>query len=375
MTMRFTSQIRWAPALGRIAALLLLLATVSGCDRQQVTTRRVPKDSAAPSDQSDGSASSLAGPADFHAGMSTVRARPAWTLPEGWQEIPPASQMRVANFIAVSKTGQTNDISVIPMASGASEADLVLMWRQQLQLPMDGPGGGQDSAPVAIGADQGKLFDLVSEQPIVDGKSRARMLVAMLPRGGTTWFFKMTGEDAFVREQKPAFLQFLKSISFGGETASAGSFQLLSPENSAATARNSANEIPPDWKEAPPTQFVTAKYVVAGAGDTKAEVSVSTLGGDGGGLLANVNRWRGQLSLPPISEADLTKQSSSLDAATGKATVVDLSGTDKTGRKARLIGAVAPQAGQTCFFKLMGDPEVVEAQKAAFAKFVQTAKY
>ena len=181
------------------SAAILALLVLTGCDRNKVTSRRVPKESATAPVQLDESAAGPVGPADFHAHMPMARPELKWTLPEGWAEIPPASEMRVANFVAV-KGGYTNDISIIPMASGPSESDLVLMWRQQMQLPMNGAGGGQDSEPVAIGPDQGKLFDLVSEQLIVDGKSRARLLVAMLPRGGTTWFFKMTGEDAFVRE-------------------------------------------------------------------------------------------------------------------------------------------------------------------------------
>jgi hypothetical protein len=53
-----------------------------------------------------------------------------------------------------------------------------------------------------------------------------------------------------------------------------------------------------------------------------------------------------------------------------------MSGTNPTtGQPARLVGAMVTQAGQTWFYKLMGDAKVVEAQKAAFAKFVQTVKY
>jgi len=36
---------------------------------------------------------------------------------------------------------------------------------------------------------------------------------------------------------------------------------------------------------------------------------------------------------------------------------------------------VLPLNGQTWFYKLMGNPAVVTAQKAAFIQFVQSAKY
>jgi hypothetical protein len=111
-------------------------------------------------------------------------------------------------------------------------------------------------------------------------------------------------------------------------------------------------------------------------GDARADVNISMLNGTGGGLLMNVNRWRGQLGLAPITEEDFSKQATSLDLAGGKGTVVDITGTDgKTGKKARLIGVVAPQGGETWFYKLMGDEQIVEQQKDAFTKFIQTAKF
>jgi hypothetical protein len=39
------------------------------------------------------------------------------------------------------------------------------------------------------------------------------------------------------------------------------------------------------------------------------------------------------------------------------------------------VGVIVPQSGQTWFYKLMGDAKVVESQKDAFTKFVQTVKY
>jgi hypothetical protein len=53
-----------------------------------------------------------------------------------------------------------------------------------------------------------------------------------------------------------------------------------------------------------------------------------------------------------------------------------MTGTDaKTGKKSRLIGVVAPQSGNTWFYKLMGDEQIVEQQKEAFTKFIQSAKF
>jgi hypothetical protein len=83
-----------------------------------------------------------------------------------------------------------------------------------------------------------------------------------------------------------------------------------------------------------------------------------------------------QLGLPAASEADLPKFSKTVEVAGGKATFVEMSGTDaRSGQPAQLVGAMVPQSGQTWFYKLMGDTKLVEAQKDAFTKFVQTVKY
>ena len=100
------------------------------------------------------------------------------------------------------------------------------------------------------------------------------------------------------------------------------------------------------------------------------------MGGTGGGLLANVNRWRGQLGLGAIGENDLAKLAQSLDVPGGKGTLVDITGVDaKTGAPTRLVGAIVAQSDQTWFYKLMGEGQIVAQQKDAFTKFIQSANY
>ena len=85
---------------------------------------------------------------------------------------------------------------------------------------------------------------------------------------------------------------------------------------------------------------------------------------------------RGQLGLAPLSEANLAKSLTTLDVSGGKASLADMNGTDaRTGQPTRLVGVIVPQSGQTWFYKLMGDGNVVESQKAAFTQFVQGVKY
>jgi len=56
--------------------------------------------------------------------------------------------------------------------------------------------------------------------------------------------------------------------------------------------------------------------------------------------------------------------------------LVEMSGMDpKSGQPTRLIGVMVPRANETWSYKLMGNEQLVEQQKGAFVKFVQTTKY
>jgi hypothetical protein len=361
-------------------ALMILALAFAGCNRDKVTVQQVPKDS----DQTAQplmSQTALGTPANPHAGMDMsmgmdAGAKPKlkYTLPTGWKE-KDLGQMRVASFDAPSKDGQANDVSVIPLGAMPPDAELqnLNMWRKAVGLS---DAEKVESEPVTIGSAQGKLYEVGGE------KASGRIVVAVLDKDGMSWYFKMTGLDAGVRDQKPAFLEFLKSVSFDAAPAMATANPHATMPSMAeappadTTAGNSNGSLPAGWKEIPNAPMLAAKYVIQGAGDTKAEVNVSMLNGTGGGVLPNVLRWRvQQLNLPPMTEEEFSKTAQTVDIAGVKATLVDMTGTDKLGKKARLIGIIAPQGDNTWFYKLMGDPQVVEQQKDVFTKFLQTAKF
>ncbi len=355
--------------------LLAGLAAVSGCGRDDVKVYQVVKES--PPADSQPASTPAAEPApttppglDASAPPAAANALPQFqfSLPPGWAEVP-ASQMRVASFSVTNTAGPAADVGIIPLPAGENELALVNMWRSQLQLP---PADHAESVDIAVGNDPAKLYEFVSTTPVLDGKYLQRNLVAMQTHGTLSWFFKITGEDAFVASQKEVFLQFLKSFTFNDSAPAADAAASAMPTLPPMTTWT----VPAGWQSVPPSQFLLAQYTIQSNG-AQAEVNVSQLAGEGGGLLANVDRWQRQLGLPPVTqEEDLSRIVSSLSVPGAQAQVVDLNGTStKTGQPARLIGVVLPMNGQTWFYKLMGDPGVVAAQKDTFVKFIQSAHY
>jgi hypothetical protein len=117
-----------------------------------------------------------------------------------------------------------------------------------------------------------------------------------------------------------------------------------------------------------------ATFIIPGATPgEQAELAVTAFPGDVGGNLANVNRWRGQLQLPPIEAAALPAALTHIDINTLHVDLVELIGPESAQRK-RVIGAIVPHNGATWFFKLTGPDALVAAQKADFLGFLQTIK-
>jgi hypothetical protein len=245
---------------------------------------------------------------------------------------------------------------------------------------------------VNIGDQTGALYDIASESD--DVISPMRIMAAILHREDMVWFFKVTGDNQLVESQKTNFIQFLKSVKFPDASATAPAQpqmgqMALPPDHPAignmgmdtAAAGPISHEgqpnwqVPQGWQEVSGGQFLVGKFIITDNGG-KAAVNVSQSAGTGGGVPMNVNRWRGQLGLPPQSEDEAMQSLASIDAGGAKASLVEMSGTDtRTGQPAQLVAVIVPQADQTWFYKLMGDAAVVAGHKDEFIKFVQGVKY
>ena len=106
-----------------------------------------------------------------------------------------------------------------------------------------------------------------------------RMVVAIFQRAEAAWFFKISGSPEKVSESESDWQPFIDDVKF--EPAGGGEQPVW--------------ELPEGWSPGGKAQMV---FAILKMPDTDAEIRISRLGGQQD-LLSNVNRWRGQLGLPP----------------------------------------------------------------------------
>jgi hypothetical protein len=132
-------------------------------------------------------------------------------------------------------------------------------------------------------------------------------------------------------------------------------------------------ETPEGWKKTNLPPFAIAAFET---GDG-AEVSISPLSDKGGGLVANVNRWRElQLGLKPADEAQIRNDLVAIDVGGLAGKYLDLTGAETPGKEPpRILGAIVEQGDRTWFFKMRGPATVVGKQKATFETFLKSVRF
>jgi hypothetical protein len=137
-------------------------------------------------------------------------------------------------------------------------------------------------------------------------------------------------------------------------------------------------KIPPGWQEQAPSQMRLGSFLIQGRNDQTAEVSIVSLAGEAGGELANINRWRQQIALPPLSESEANHEIQVVDFTGRKMKLVNFVSTTNVidGKfKKRVIAAVYLYRGQSWFFKLAGDDVTVQKSQDDFMTFLKGLEF
>ncbi len=148
---------------------------------------------------------------------------------------------------------------------------------------------------------------------------------------------------------------------FGGMGATPGGMQ-------GATRIPFTFATPAGWRALPPGIGRDAGFVAGPDGAVR--ITLSRAGGD---LLANVNRWRGQMGQAPITQ-EAVEALPTREVLGTSAVRVEIEGsyTSMRGTKtaaATMLGLVVPRPGQSVFVKMVGPTAAVKAERERFEAF------
>jgi len=331
-------------------------ALLTACGEDPIVSYRTPKEPVAVT----------AAPAAATGAATTLR----WSAPREWHA-EAASGLRIASFTAAGAAGATADISVVTFPGGGGD-DLANLnrWRGQLQLP---PIAATElAAQVEAVAGPAGNWVVTNLTGTVSGKGASGMLGAWLRQPTEVWFVKLTGPADLVQAQASNFRSFLNSFVATeppAETPHAAAAPNLAPMDTmpvqAQAGVSLAWSSPSRWTDEPGHPMRKGSYALPGGGD----VAITAFPGDVGGVLANVNRWRGQAGLSPIEESALAQTTSSFDSGGLHFLIVDAQG-----GSAPVVAALLPWNGGTWFFKLTGPADVVARAKPEFLAFLHTVR-
>lgn len=138
-------------------------------------------------------------------------------------------------------------------------------------------------------------------------------------------------------------------------------------------------ELPDSWKEMPQSRFRVINASFGEQGNT-GECYVTFLPGQGGGVPANLNRWRAQMGLPSLETEQLMKLQRR-PFLRGEAFFIDMEGSyrgmggDEAKQGYRMLALIQELPGLTGFVKLIAPSELAEEQRENFDAFVQSIQF
>jgi hypothetical protein len=121
---------------------------------------------------------------------------------------------------------------------------------------------------------------------------------------------------------------------------------------------------------------ITAARFRSGEGEKEVVVTLTKLTGVGGGLVANVNRWRGQVGLEPLDENDALEELRPMKVDGLPGHILDVTGPKVEGKVTqRVVVVVVPKGEETWYVRMGGPAGPVAEQKAAFDEFVKSIRF
>jgi len=158
-------------------------------------------------------------------GAGTGDAALAWTAPAAWISERPQSPMRRAQYRVPGKAGDGEcAVFYFGPGQGGDPMSNAERWADQFTLPDGSPARSTMAASeIEVGGLKVFIVDVagtynggmtMTAQPATP-KPGYRLLGAVAPGPDANWYFKLTGPDKTVVEQRDAFMSMVNSLRHG----------------------------------------------------------------------------------------------------------------------------------------------------------------
>jgi hypothetical protein len=252
-----------------------------------------------------------------------------WTLLNGWKELP-AREMRYATILLDGQPPLEMSVIELPVQSDMELDEQILAninrWRGQFSLrPIP-------IAQISEKTEKLNVNDVPSYWVNIVGRPRPK-------------------PDSMAPRQPPA-----------------------APKNDSATDK--ANERPEsgapkydkpsEWTEGPPAMFAKVSLQVMD-GDAKVAITLTQARGN---HLDNVNRWRGQVKLEPLTSEQFATASKKVPIGGLTGDLYEITNGERT-----ILGVIVEDQGQTWFVKLDGNSTLAERERPRFEAFLKSLRF
>jgi hypothetical protein len=307
-----------------------------------------------------------------------------WTLPAGWTEAPAGSMQLHAFRVAGPDGAEPGEVTI--STAGGSVNDNVNRWRRQMGLAessateLQGLPKRTLLGQPAVFVDLRGAYTAMGAEDALPGR---RMLGLVLPRERQSLFVKFVGSESLVDAAQPAFERFVESLREADAEAPGAVGRRDPPPEPPARPQGLdpaklAWDAPPGWKAAKATTtFRVIDFRIDGAPGV--EAYLSHLQGTGGGVLDNVNLWRGNLGAPALDEKGIAALER-LDVMGTKAVFVEQAGDFKPGMGAKPIpdalfyGVIVLLEHDALFLRLVGPRAEAAPLREAFRALARSLR-
>ena len=290
-----------------------------------------------------------------------------WVLPENWGENPALAGPMAGSFHVVTKEGPQGRIGVMPFRESVSSLEVANMFAREIGY------GLLDEERLAALLEKKTLgdreFELIRLEEQRTTEAPKTVLLALHRKDSQTWLFPFIAQSELIEDELENFSLFLESTVLRAGQEPVKALAPPAPASSPAPPNPSAPEwsIPSHWAPGQASSMRLASYKVSDEEGNELDFSVTTFPGDVGGLLANVNRWLGQIGLESTDEEGLKQYVSPIKIDGMTAQLVEASSTDKT-----FYAAILMRNNSSWFFKLTGGKALALKEKENFSEFLDS---